>query len=98
MIFGFSTSSGLSERFSFGGSGATADVASSFFALAGFLAGLAGVSTAAGAEVSAGGAVGVDSSGATGTAASTVSDFALGAFVFAGFFSSESAMTKNSNR
>src|SRR5438270_8427730 len=98
MIFGFSTSSGLSERFSLGGSGAAAGAASSFLALAGFFAGLVGASTAAAAGASDVGAAGASGAAAASTFVSSVSAFALGAFVFAGFFSSESAMTKNSNR
>src|ERR1043166_6057791 len=98
MIFGFSTSFGSSERFSFGGSGAAAGAVSSFLALAGFFAGLAGASAGAAAGSSGVAAV----AGASGAAAgvsifvSSVSAFAFGAF-FAGFFSSESAMTKISN-
>src|SRR2546429_80674 len=53
-----------------------------------------GLARAAGASACAG-AAGVDSGGAAETAASTSSVFAFGAFVFAGFFSSESAMVKN---
>src|SRR5688572_32191624 len=105
MIFGFSTSFGSSERFSFGGSGAAG---SSFLALAGFLAGLAGASAAA---VTAAGACSVVAAGvsetgaelsAAGVSPPSVSAFALGAFFglsaasgFAGLFSSESAMVKN---
>jgi hypothetical protein len=56
MIFGFSTSFGSSERFSFGGSGAAG---SSFFALAGFFAGFAAGSAAGVAGASEGGAAGL---------------------------------------
>src|SRR2546423_2809031 len=98
MIFGFSTSSGFSERFSFGGSGAGAGAASSFFALGAFFAGLVGASAGAAAGASAVLVAGVSGEIDASTFVSSVSAFAFGAFVFAGFFSSVSAMTKNSNR
>src|SRR2546423_7303990 len=97
MIFGFSMSSGFSDKFSFGGSGAAAGAASSFFALGAFFAGLMGASAGAAAGTSAVVVAGVSGDDAS-TFVSSVSAFAFGAFVFAGFFSSVSAMTKNSNR
>src|SRR5215211_2499579 len=94
MIFGFSTSSGLSERFSFTGSGAGA---SSFLAVVFFAAfgAAAGAATAAGvgdADVSAPDAA-VSSIEAAEVEASGAPAVAAGAFAFfAGFFSSESAI------
>src|SRR5215212_2790104 len=93
MIFGFSTSFGSRDKFSFGGSGAAA--ASSFFALAGFFAGLAGASGAAAAGASADVAPAASGAAVASTLGSSASVFGFGAF--AGFFSSESAMTKFSN-
>jgi hypothetical protein len=105
MIFGFSTSFGSSERFSFGGSGAGA---SSFFAFAAFLAGFGGASavaaTAAGVSfvVAAGVSEAAAELSAPGASPPAVSACALGAFFglsaasgCAGLFSSGSAMVKN---